>query len=163
MVFRTALDIVQQHEEAEDVAQEVFIEAHRSIKHFRGESKISTWLYRISISKAINWERKKKAAKRFSLKRMLHIDERTENEAKDFFHPGVLSERKEEAALLFKTLKQLPENQMAAFILIKVEGLNYDEVSQIMNVSVKALESLMHRAKENMRKKLGEHFQYKQQ
>jgi RNA polymerase sigma-70 factor (ECF subfamily) len=55
-------------------------------------------------------------------------------------------------------LKSLPENQQAAFILIKMEGLSYDEVSQIMNVSVKALESLMHRAKEGLRKKLKNYF-----
>lgn len=158
MVFRTALDIIQQEQEAEDVAQEVFIQAYRSIGEFRGDSKLSTWLYRITIRKALNWQRKKKAAKRFSLKHLLGIDEKTENEAKDFQHPGVLSENKEDASLLFRSLKELPENQQAAFVLLKVEGLSYEEVSAIMELSVKALESLMHRAKENLRKKLKAHF-----
>jgi RNA polymerase sigma-70 factor (ECF subfamily) len=158
MVFRTALDIVQQEQEAEDVAQEVFIESYRSIHTFRGDAKLSTWLYRITIRKSLNWQRKKKAAKRFSLKHLLGIDEKTENEAKDFQHPGVLSENREDANLLFKSLKELPEKQQAAFVLLKVEGLSYEEVSAIMEVSVKALESLMHRAKENLRKKLRTHF-----
>lgn len=158
MVFRTALDIIQHQQEAEDVAQEVFIQAYRSVAEFRGDSKISTWLYRITISKALNWQRKKKAVKRFSLKHILGLDEKTANEAKDFQHPGVLSENKEDANLLFRSLKELPENQQAAFILLKVEGLSYEEVSAIMELSVKALESLMHRAKENLRKKLRTHF-----
>ncbi len=158
MVFRTALDIVQQEEEAEDVSQEVFIQAFRSVKNFRGDSKISTWLYRITITQSINWQRKKKAAKRFSIKHLLGLDEKIENEAKDFFHPGVLSENREDAAMLFRALKELPEKQQAVFVLLKMEGLSYDEVSQIMHLSVKALESLMQRAKENLRKKLNNHF-----
>ena len=60
--------------------------------------------------------------------------------------------------ILFKALKQLPENQRVAFTLIKAEGLGYDEVSKVMNVSVKAVESLMHRAKINLRKILHDYY-----
>jgi RNA polymerase sigma-70 factor (ECF subfamily) len=67
MLFNTVLSIVQQHEEAEDVAQEVFVQAFISIAKFRGDSKISTWLYRIAITKALDHQRKKKSKKRFGL------------------------------------------------------------------------------------------------
>ena len=64
MVYNTVLSIVQDIQEAEDLSQEVFIQVYQSVKSFRGDSKLSTWLYRIAVSKALDAERKKKAKKR---------------------------------------------------------------------------------------------------
>lgn len=159
MVYNTVLGIVQQVQEAEDVAQEVFVQAYLSVQNFRGDSKMSTWLYRIAITKALDCERKKKAKKRFNLvKNVLGIGEKEEEQVVDFHHPGVQLDNKEQAAILFKAMKQLPENQRIAFTLIKVEGLNYDETSAIMQTTVKAVEALMHRAKENLRKSLRNYY-----
>jgi RNA polymerase sigma-70 factor (ECF subfamily) len=66
MVFNTILGIVQNEEDAEDVAQDSFIQAYESIGHFKGESKLSTWLYRIAVSKALDHLRRKKRKKRFA-------------------------------------------------------------------------------------------------
>ena len=65
-VFNTVLIIVQNLEEAEDISQEVFMEVYQSVSKFRGDSKISTWLYRIATMKALEEIRKKKAKKRFA-------------------------------------------------------------------------------------------------
>ena len=73
-------------------------------------------------------------------------------ELPDFNHPGVSLEKKEDAARLFKAIRELPENQKAAFTLHKLEDLSYKEVSEVMKTSVAAVESLMHRAKQNLRK-----------
>lgn len=73
-------------------------------------------------------------------------------ELADFNHPGVTLDRKENAAKLFKAIAQLPENQKTAFTLHKLEDLSYQEISQVMRTSVPAVESLMHRAKQNLRK-----------
>jgi len=70
----------------------------------------------------------------------------------DFNHPGVELDRKENAAKLFNAIAQLPENQKIAFTLHKLEDLSYQEVSDIMQTSLPAVESLMHRAKQNLRK-----------
>jgi RNA polymerase sigma-70 factor (ECF subfamily) len=72
----------------------------------------------------------------------------------DFHHPGVHLDNKEKAAILFKAIKELPENQQIAFILNKVEGLSYQEVAEIMKTSLSAVESLLHRAKTNLRETL---------
>ena len=64
LVYNTALGIVQNPEDAEDVTQEVFVQLYESIKSFKGESKLSTWLYRITVSKAMDHLRKKKRKKR---------------------------------------------------------------------------------------------------
>ena len=76
-----------------------------------------------------------------------------------FHHPGVQMDNKELAALLFKALKKLPENQRVAFVFIKTEGQSYQEVADIMNLTVKSVEALMHRAKENLRKILQDYYQ----
>ena len=73
-------------------------------------------------------------------------------EIPDFNHPGVALDRKENAARLFKAIGQLPENQKIAFTLHKLEDLSYQEVSEVMGTSVAAVESLLHRAKQNLKK-----------
>jgi RNA polymerase sigma-70 factor (ECF subfamily) len=75
-------------------------------------------------------------------------------EKADFVHPGVLAEQRERAAYLFKAIAQLPENQKTAFVLSHVEDLSQKEVAAVMEISVKAVESLLQRAKGNLRKYL---------
>jgi RNA polymerase sigma-70 factor (ECF subfamily) len=154
MVFNTVLSIVQDTAEAEDIAQEVFIQVYRSIGSFRGESKLSTWLYRIALTRALDAERKKKAQKRMAWLRPWAGQGSREEEPAHFYHPGVQYDNKEKAAILFKALKKLPDAQRAAFILIRTEGLSYEETAAIMRTTVKAVEALMHRAKDNLRKQL---------
>ena len=70
-----------------------------------------------------------------------------------------MAEQKENAALLFKAIQQLPENQQSAFVLQKMEGLSQSEIAEVMKTSVSAVESLLNRAKTNLRKLLEEHYQ----
>ncbi|MBL7742610.1 MAG: sigma-70 family RNA polymerase sigma factor [Chitinophagaceae bacterium] len=159
MVYNTALGIVQNAEDAEDITQEVFVQVYQSISSFKGESKFSTWLYRITVTKSLDHERKKKRKKRFGFVRSLFGEQ---NEVvvnpPDFNHPGVTLDSKENAAILFKAIADLPENQRVAFTLNKVEGLSYQEVSEVMKTTVSSVESLMHRAKNNLRKKLEDYY-----
>ncbi|HEY0679259.1 MAG TPA: RNA polymerase sigma factor [Chitinophagaceae bacterium] len=159
MVYNTAIGIVQQPEDAEDVAQEVFVQVFQSIEGFKGNSKFSTWLYRITISKAMDHERRKKRKKRFALIKSLFGEDNDQViDIPDFNHPGVLFERKEKAAILFRAMKELPDNQRIAFVLNKVEGLSYQEICEVMETSLSAVESLLHRAKTNLRKLLKDQF-----
>ena len=155
MVFNTALSIVQQAEDAEDVTQEVFVQVYQSVKGFKRESKFSTWLYKITLSKAMDHERRKKRKKRFAFVKSLFGEgsELTVNPP-DFNHPGVSLDNKEKAAILFKAMQSLPDNQRIAFVLNKVEGLSYQEIGEVMETTVSAVESLLHRAKTNLRKEL---------
>ncbi|HYE54794.1 MAG TPA: RNA polymerase sigma factor [Chitinophagaceae bacterium] len=160
MVYNTAIGIVQNPEDAEDVTQEVFVQVFQSIGSFKGDAKLSTWLYRITLSKALDHERKKKRKKRFAVVRSLFAGTREEPiEVPDFNHPGVVLDRKEKAAILFRAMKDLPENQRVAFLLNKVEGLSYQEISEVMETSVSAVESLLHRAKTNLRKTLKDFYE----
>jgi RNA polymerase sigma-70 factor (ECF subfamily) len=152
-VYNTALGIVQNAEDAEDVAQEVFIKVYKSIHNFKGESKLSTWLYRIATTGALDLLRSRKSKKRAGLiQRLFGEGNEPQFELPDFEHPGVTLDRKENAARLFKAIGQLPENQKSAFVLHKLEDLSYQEISEVMETSVAAVESLMHRARQNLRK-----------
>jgi RNA polymerase sigma-70 factor (ECF subfamily) len=152
-VFNTAIGIVQNAEDAEDVAQEVFIQVYRSIHNFKGESKLSTWLYRIATTRSLDLLRSRKSKKRFGfIQRLFGDGNEPLFEIPDFNHPGVALDQKENAAKLFKAIDQLPENQKIAFTLHKLEDLSYQEISKIMQISIAAVESVMHRAKQNLRK-----------
>ena len=153
MIYNTCLSIVKNEEDAEDLAQEVFVQVYQSIHSFKGESKLSTWLYRIATTKSLDHERKKKRKKRFGFVKSIFGEEsQVEVNPPDFNHPGVVLDNKESAAVLFKAIDKLPDNQRIAFTLSKVEGLSYQEISEIMQTTVSAVESLLHRAKNNLRK-----------
>jgi len=159
MVFNTAIGIVQNAEDAEDVAQDVFVQVYESINAFKGDSKFSTWLYRIAITKAMDHIRRKKRKKRFAFMQSLFgLNNEMLHEAPDFHHPGISLDNKERAAVLFKAVDKLPENQKVAFTLHKMEGLSYQEVSEVMKSTVSSVESLMHRAKNNLKKSLEEYY-----
>lgn len=154
-VFNTALGFLQHPAEAEDIAQEVFIQVFRSIKGFKGDSSLSTWLYRITVTKSLDHLRSRKRKKRYGfLTSLFGNDNMPVHEPADFDHPGVLQEKKEDAAQLFKLINELPENQRTAFILNKVEELSYREIAAIINTTEQAVDSLLQRAKQNLRKKI---------
>ncbi len=152
MVYNTALGILQNTEDAEDVSQEVFIQVYESIAAFKGESKFSTWLYRITITKTTDHIRKKKRKKRFAFVQSLYGKNNDQViELPDFFHPGVHLENKENAAVLFKAIEQLLPNQKTAFVLSKLENLSYREIAEVMNLSEAAVDALLQRAKDKLK------------
>ncbi|MBM3412608.1 MAG: sigma-70 family RNA polymerase sigma factor [Bacteroidetes bacterium] len=154
LVYNTALGIVQLESDAEDVAQEVFIQVYRSIDSFKSIAKLSTWIYRITTTRSLDLLRARKSKKRFGLlKRLWETEQESPVEnISDFNHPGVSLERKEEAAQLMAAIAQLPENQKVAFVLHKLEGLSYLDIAEVMKNSLPAVESLIHRARLNLRK-----------
>lgn len=160
MVFNTSLGIVQNAEDAEDVAQEVFIQVFESVENFKEESKFSTWVYRITVSKALDHIRKKKRKKRFAFIQSLYgSDGNVMIEPPDFFHPGVKMENKENAKVLFNAMEKLPSNQKTAFVLNKMEGLSYGEIGEIMDLSSSAVDALLQRSRQNMKKYLKDYYE----
>lgn len=159
LVYNSAIGFLQNAEDAEDVAQEVFIQVFESISSFKEESKLSTWIYRITVSKCLDHLRKKKRKKRFAFIQSLYgKNDNLVIDPPDFFHPGIKIENKENATFLFKAMDKLPENQKAAFVLNKIENLSYREIGEIMNSSESAVDSLLQRAKRNLQITLKEYY-----
>ncbi len=143
--------MMQHAQDAEDVAQEVFIAVHEHIRSFRGDAKLSTWIYRIAITKSLDALRKRK---RRSTQPLPEDNGYTHS----FHHPGTQLANKELAAMLFKAISRLPDNQKTAFILHKTEGQSYSDIAEIMNTSLPAVESLMFRAKQKLQKLLAQYY-----
>ncbi|MCD6068768.1 MAG: polymerase subunit sigma-70 [Bacteroidetes bacterium] len=152
--------MLQHTEDAEDITQEVFTEVFHSVKNFKGESKLSTWVYRITITKCLDFQRKKNRKKRFGFMQNLFGEESNEplRDIPHFYHPGVQLENKERAAILWLAIDRLPERQRTAFILSKTEDLSYTEIAGVMDISLASVESLLVRAKQNLQGHLREYY-----
>ena len=151
MVLRLAYGFVQDYQEAEDLMQEVFVAVYENIAHFRNESNLKTWIYRITVNKSLNQQRKLKWKGWVS-----RIEDYLlwQNKTAETATPHSLLIRKEQADAIEQALQKLPPNQRTAFILHKYDDLPHIEIAKIMNLSVPAVESLIHRAKLNLQKLL---------
>jgi RNA polymerase sigma-70 factor (ECF subfamily) len=160
-VYNTCLGVLRNAEDAEDVAQEVFVEVHRSVQGFKAEAKLSTWIYRICVTKSLDHLRSKKRKKRFGFVKSIfgEGDNEPRYDIPDFVHPGVQLENQERAVYLFKAIEQLPENQKIAYTLNKIESLSYQEISEITGMTVSAVESLLFRAKQNLKRILTDYYE----
>ena len=157
-LHHTVLNIVQDRDDAEDVLQETFIQVHASIGSFRGESKLSTWVQKIAFRKALEKLRKRKIRQRLHAIIPWWMPEEKRSVDVVDMNPDIVAENKEKAAALFGAIAQLPEKQQLAFTLIRIQGMKYEEATEIMGLGVKAIESLLSRAKENLKKNLEEHY-----
>jgi len=157
-VYNTCLGFVKNPEDADDLTQEVFIEVFRSILKFRMESKLSTWIYRIAVTKSLESLRARKRKKRFALFRSLFNSDNSVIDIPDFNHPGIIAENNERSIIIFQAMDKLPESQNIAYTLHKLEGLSYEEIARIMKKTVSSVESIMHRAKSNLHKYLYDYY-----
>jgi RNA polymerase sigma factor (sigma-70 family) len=158
-MYNTVLGLVQNLEDAEDLVQDVFIKVFENIQQFKGDASLGTWMYRIAVTQSLDFIRKKKRKKRAGIVlQWLGVGEKESLDVVEFNHPGVIAENREQAAILFKAIEQLPENQKSAFVLQKVEGLSIQEIAGVLNTSEGAVESLLSRAKANLKKLLREYY-----
>ncbi|XOV69226.1 MAG: RNA polymerase sigma factor [Fluviicola sp.] len=159
-VFSTCLNLTRNMEDAEDATQEVFTTIYLSLDSFEGNSKLSTWIYAITANKCKEFLRKKTRKKRFGYHAELEEEDAhfVPIQIIDFQHPGVVLEDKERATILFSAIDQLAENQSIAYTLNKIEGRSYQEVAEIMDISVSSVESLLFRAKKRLQQLLEKYY-----
>ena len=160
-VYNTCIGMLQNMEDAEDVTQEIFITIHLNIGLFKEESSLSTWIYRISVNKCLEFIRKKQRKKRLgAFKSIFNSDgEKALENHTDFVHPGIQLEQQELAKILFKAIDLLPEQQRTAYVLHKLDQVSYNEIAGIMKVSLSSVESLLFRAKQNLKKHLATYYE----
>lgn len=156
VVINTCYRFLLNKEDAEDVSQEVFIEVFQSIPSFRGDAQLSTWIYRITVTKCLDALKKRNRKKRISsVGKILHIDTLT-----NWISGGTPADEKihesDQLKEIFAVLNVLPESQRVAFTLSKIEGFTNQEIADIMDTTVVAVESLIYRAKKRVIAKLEE-------
>jgi RNA polymerase sigma-70 factor (ECF subfamily) len=154
-VFRVCLGFTRDPSEAEDLAQDVFLQVYKSARRFRGGSKVSTWVYRIAVNRSLNYLRKKRTQSWLqALGWASGEEDPLERLPAEEDAPDGLLERKERRRILRDALHRLPENQRVAFTLHNVEGISYEDIASVMGCSISAVESRLHRAKLNLQKYL---------
>lgn len=154
-VFNLCLHYLQNQQEAEEATQDVFVKIYFNIGNFEGKSSLKTWLYRIVINHCLDLLRNRKRRNRLAvITHMFPGKSDTPIEVPHFDHPGVLLEDKESLELLFKQINQLPDNQRTAIILKYIDDLSQQEIASIMALSEKAVESLLQRGKQKIRRAL---------
>ena len=162
-IFNTCMNIVRHREDAEDVTQEVFTAVYISLESFNGTSKLSTWIYGIALNKSKEFLRKKTRQKRSGY--MIQWDNDVSHSLTkatiEFNHPGVLLENKERTKLLFNAIDQLSMNQKIAYTLHNIDGISYNEVAEIMGLSIASVESLIFRAKRKLKQLLADYYDNK--
>ncbi len=155
LVYNLALHYLQNVQDAQEVTQDVFLSVFEKLPAFRNEASTKTWIYRIVINKSLDFIKAKQRKKRWSLfKRKPMDDAFGASQLSEFNHPGVQLEQKEALKGIFCAINKLPDNQKNAIVLLKIQQLSQKETAEILGLSLKALESLFHRAKKNLEIKL---------
>jgi RNA polymerase sigma-70 factor, ECF subfamily len=153
LVLNVCNNILNNYDDSMDVSQEVFIKIYESIENFRGDSKVTTWLYRISVNKSLNYLRSKKKSKWFSSLDVLFNDNIKSYEPEDdSLKPGEDIEQEENKKALYYALRKLPEKQNIAITLNSLEDLSYKEISEVMQISVSEVGVLINRGKKKLQK-----------
>jgi RNA polymerase sigma-70 factor, ECF subfamily len=159
-VIKTAYYFLGNMQDAEDLAQDVFLEVLSSIGKFRQNSALSTWIYRITVNRSLNSLKKKKRMQLVhQVGSYIGIEKWSRESLPEHLRDAETSlETEENRRLLELTIGSLPGNQRTAFILSKYEELSYKEIAKVMGLSLASIESLIHRAKMNLQKGLAVHF-----
>jgi RNA polymerase sigma-70 factor (ECF subfamily) len=157
LVVTTCFHFLHNRDDAHDIAQEVFIEVYRSISRFRQDAAISTWLYRIAANKSLNYLRKQKnRGLFFPIEKLFSREASVKNLSEPDFTKPLEKEAEftARAKMLHNAIEALPANQKSAFTLHKFSSLPYKEIAEVMEISLPAVESLIHRAKKNLQARL---------
>lgn len=155
-VYNLALHYVRQPEDAAEITQDVFVKVHQHLPRFRGASGIGTWIYRITIRQCLDVLKARNRRKRRGWVVSLFQTDGQPMAIPDFQHPGVQAEHREAIHRIFHAIDQLPEKQRTALILSKLEQLGLVEIAAVLQVTPKAAESLLQRAKTNLKKHLSQ-------
>lgn len=148
-VFGVAVRMLGSPAEAEEVAQETFLRAHGALAEFRGDAKLSTWLYAITSRLCLN--RLASGEGRMSRARAQGLDRLRAAEGGE---PGADLERSEREAALHRAIAELPEERRIVVVLRDLEGLAYDEIAAALSLELGTVRSRLHRARLDLKEKL---------
>lgn len=152
-VFSLALRLVNDREEAADLAQEAFLKAWQGLGAFQGESSFSTWVYRLTTNVCIDYLRKQK--RRQGVESTVSLDDEDNGwaEPADWGQdPHRKVEQAERKAALSKALEQLPEHQRRVLMLRELSGMSYQEIGQALALDQGTVKSRIARARLSLRK-----------
>ena len=137
-VFSTAYRMLSNRADAEDVTQDVFVKVFKKLKSFRGDSAVSTWIYRIAVNACLDFRRRRR------LRQTVSLDDGTE----------VGSTPLSVSRLIESTLPRMAEGYRQVFVLHDIQGLKHEEIGKILGITDGASKSQLHRARAFLRREL---------
>ena len=143
--------LVLTHDDANDILQNTFIKAWTNIEYFRGDAKMSTWLYRIALNECLTFLNKQRASQQLS------IDE-AEIEMMNQLESDTYFDGDETQKIFLQAVKQLPDKQQMIFNLKYFKEMKYEEISEILGTSIGALKASYHHAVKKIESFLEKHF-----
>lgn len=157
LVFNLALRYVKNYDDASDITQAVFITVYRSIGGFKGKSKLSTWLYRITVNECVDFSRRNKLYNNFTvpLEQISGDGESTEIPLPDpSYSPDITYERQELQNTIRLAVESLPPISREIIILRDIHDLSYSEIAEALNIELGTVRSRLARARIKLRNKL---------
>ncbi len=160
MVYRLAFRVLGDREEALDLTQEVFLIIFRRLNHFRGESSLKTWIYKITVNLAANrcrwWNRLRR---RGTVSLDVHLSKNDQRDLSEILESGGVSPetallRSEEREQIERSILQLPMLQRVAVIMRDIEGLSYEEIAEATQSSLGTVKSRIARGREELKRRL---------
>jgi RNA polymerase sigma-70 factor (ECF subfamily) len=147
-VFQTCMGFLHSTDDAEDLTQEIFVKAWNALKSFDGRAAFSTWLYRIAVNRAINQTRRNK------LRSFVGINDEVTSSGYSDDDAETNLMRSEQRAQIKSAVNKLISNQKKAFVLFYYQELSLIEVAEVLEMSPKATESLIFRARKKLQELL---------
>jgi RNA polymerase sigma-70 factor (ECF subfamily) len=162
-IFRLAMHVTQNREDAEDVLQETFMKAYEHLEQFKGDSKFYTWIVRIAVNQALMKLRRRRTDKSFSLDETIDTGEDTvvREIATWEENPEQRFSREEIAQIMDSAIETLEPIYRSVFVLRDVEDLSTEETAEALGLSVPAVKSRLLRARLQLREKLTRFFKRK--
>lgn len=145
---------INDYHRAEDLAQETFLRVFKNANRYEPKASFKSWLYTIATNLSRNEIRNRSRRKTYYLEDLVDENEdvyHSEYMVDTRLQPDILYEKKERQQIIKKAIKLLPENQSLALTLVTYQELSYEEISEILNCSIGAVKSLIHRARQNMK------------
>lgn len=158
-VFNLCYRFLGDYQEAEDLAQEIFVKIYRRLRNFRGDSALYTWIYRIAVNDCKNKLTSRQYRRR---RRMVRLDNPGGENicppeiGEDRLTPRAIVEGKERQFLIQKAINSLPPEQKMVVVLRDIEGLPYEEIARVSGLNLGTVKSRLFRARAELREKLKE-------
>ncbi len=159
LVMSVCYGYLHNQQDSEDLAQEVFIEVYRSIGNFRGDSRLSTWLYRIATTKAMDMLKSRKRQKRGAFFKSSSLDDVNIQRHVERETPEDVMMQKERLAVLSEALDQLPDKQRIAYTMSQYDGMSSKEIAEVMELKANAVDALLFRGRNSLRKLLTDYYE----
>lgn len=158
-VYSMASRLTRNQEDAEEVLQDVFVTVFRKVHDFEGKSSFSSWLYRVTVNAALMKLRKRGQDQSVALEDVLpQMENALALRCGEETHADEAAFRKELLMVLDAAIRKLPDEYRPVFVLRDIDGLTSREVSEMLEVSIPAVKSRLHRSRFMLRKKLAEFY-----